>query len=91
MGNARNNDVYERLDEDKFVQMGVVETISLGRLRRRLSEQEGLYNCPEPADDELIEYAKMTHPWYMERDTLRPNIAGLRALISKLESIPEVT
>lgn len=87
MGSMKRKDVYKRVDEDKFARMGIVETISLERLERQLAEHEEMYNAPEPSDKELIEYAKMEHPWYIERDDLEPNITRLRKLIQELEGI----
>jgi len=38
-------------------------------------------DIPVPSDDELKEWGKMTHPYYMEKDSIRNRINEINELI----------
>jgi len=71
----------KKIDENTAKRYRVVEEkIDLGRMKAELAELEAM---EEPSEEELINWAKINHPYYFER------IADMDVLKRKLKDLGE--
>ncbi len=61
----------------------VAETIDLDALKAEREELSYILNMKEPSIEELIEFGKVTHPYYVDREWKALRIAEIDAILEK--------
>lgn len=80
---------YKRITEDIFLpETSTPEPIILSELKSEVSKLESAIQ-DEPSESDLIEWAKVSHPYFSDRFRIETKILELKALVEKLESIQD--
>jgi len=81
---------YKRLSDNIFIEEPIKEVpliLYLDKIKKRRLELQEAMNTIEPTIDELLEFAKQTHPFYnVDKNRVQIQIDELNRLITKLEN-----